>query len=579
MKKRGRVLSLKDKLFLSVYSVIFVLFFFTIILLSNTIRSYNDHYYDLISSLLNVNTDTVIAELKNYEKVAADIVVNDSIQSLLSEAKDSSSQLRITTSNTIRNVLSQNSLRLSSLNTIVVVPVDKSTAVVQSTASKMPPSEYLAMVDRLDDSEHGKWLTTYCSESHLIYVCRVNRLENVKLDTIGYIIFDIDLSSFFSFTKAESFVDEYTFVMMDEDYNLVYKTSDDISGVGRDYFDKASKREFSIASIEGDVYFTVVRSYSTWRFVCLVRYTELIGWLIYLIVIYVVLAVVLVVILTIVITRLYRNIYAAIDALRLKFLDFTGENVTLPDKSVWNRNDELGVLHEQFDEMAERVKSLTEAKLNAEMEKKRTHIEMLQLQISPHFVLNALQMLDWRAKKQKDAELSLMIESLGRILQVSLSKDTHVYLDTELNLVEEYIYIQQKRNPERIINLAVDISDDSLFGLIIPKFSIQPLVENACRYASASLAEISIVISGCIEGGKLHIKVSNTGSVYEDDLIEKLKRGEIVAHGNGIGMMNIIKRIEYAYGPEYGLRTSNENGMATVEVILPVKNEEEECFE
>jgi len=578
MRKR-KELSLKSKLFLSVYSVIFVLFFFSIIVLTNTIQSYNEHYYRLISSLLNVNTDTVIAELKNYEKVAADIVVNDSLQSLFSEAKDNNSSLRITTSNTIRNILSQNALRLSSLNTIVAVPVDKSTTVIQSTASNFLPSDYLGMIDELGDAEYGKWLTSYCSRSHLIYVCRVNRLENLKLDTIGYLIFDIDLASFFSFTKSESFVDEYTFVMMDENFNLVYKTSDDISGVSRDYFEQASEEEYTISSVDGDIFFTVVRQYSTWRFVCLVQYTNLIGWLIYLIVLYVVSALVIIIVLTIIITRLYKNIYSAIDALRLKFLYFIGEPVSLPDKSVWERNDELGVLHQQFDEMAERVNVLTEAKLNAEMEKKRTYIEMLQLQISPHFVLNALQMLDWRAKKQKDTELSLLIESLGRILQVSLSKDTHVYLDTELNLVEEYLYIQQKRNPERIINLKIDISDNSLYGLIIPKFSIQPLVENACRYAAASFSEIIIIINGRIEDGKLHIRVSNTGSSYEDGLIDKLKRGEIVAQGNGIGMMNIIKRIEYAYGPEYGMQTFNENGMATVEIILPVNIEGKECFD
>lgn len=576
--RKGKGLSLKSKLFLSVYSVIFVLFVFSIIVLTNTIQNYNEHYYRLISSLLNVNTDTVIAELKNYEKVAADIVINDSIQSLLSETKDNNSSLRITTSNTIRNVLSQNALRLNSLNTIVAVTADKSTAVIQSTAANFLPSEYLAMIEELEDSEHGKWLTTYCSRSHLIYVCRVNRTDKFKLDTIGYLIFDINLPSFFSFTKSESFVDEYTFVMMDENFNLVYKTRDDISDVSKDFYEQAAQKEFSIGEIDGESFFTVVRQYSTWRFVCLVQYTNLIGWLIYLIVLYVASALMIIFVLTIIITKLYQNIYSAIDALRLKFLNFSGESVNLPDKSVWERNDELGVLHQQFDEMAERVNVLAEAKLNAEMEKKRTYIEMLQLQISPHFVLNALQMLDWRAKKQNDAELSLMIESLGRILQVSLSRDTHVFLDTELNLVEEYIYIQQKRNPERIINLKIDISDNRLYGLIIPKFSIQPLIENACRYASASLSEILIIISGRIEDGKLHIRVSNSGSVYENGLIEKLKRGEIVAQGNGIGM-NIIKRIEYAYGPEYGMQTFNENGMATVEIILPVNREEEECFD
>ncbi len=578
-------MSLKTKLFCSVYSVIVIILLFSSIMLLNTIRSYDAHYYRLVSSFLKLGTDTIVADLKNYEKVAADISINDSVQAILSDVKDSGTQLRMTTASSIRNILSQNALRLNNLNTIIAIPADKSTVVIQAAINKGEDdylsimNKYLLLADALDENEHGKWITDYCSNGHLMYVCRINRIANVKLDTIGYLVLDIDLESFFNFESIDDFIDDYSFVMEDEEYKLVYKTTDRISTITEDIFIKAVDNDYLISYLNGGIYFIVASSYSQWRFTCLVQYSDLIGWLFYLIVLYVVLAFVLVVIIFGVITKLYRNIYGAIDALRLKFLLFSGEDVTLPDKSVWDRSDELGDLHDQFDRMTERVKSLTEAKLEAEMDKKRTYIEMLQLQISPHFVLNALQMLDWRAKKQKDKELSLMIESLGRILQVSLSKENQVYLDTELNLVQEYIYIQQKRNPEREINLVVDITDDSLYGLIVPKFSIQPLVENACRYASVSLNKIDIFIKSYIEDGKLYLKVSNTGSTYEPDLIEKLLKGEVRAHGNGIGMMNILKRIEYSYGSSYGLSTDNDDGMATVTIILPVISEDESCIE
>lgn len=582
--KKG--VSLKTKLFYSIYSVIVIMLLFSSIMLLNTIRSYDEHYYRLVSSFLKLSTDTIVSELKNYEKVAADISINDSVQSILSEIKDSGTQLRMTTASTIRNALSQNALRLNNLNTIIAVPADKSTVVIQAAINKGEEdylsfvNKYLLLADVLEENEHGKWVTDYCSTGHLMYVCRINRIANVKLDTIGYLIFDIDLGSFFSSDSMDDFIDDYSFVMEDENYNLVYKTTEKITTITQDTFLKAMDNDYLISYLDDEIYFVVARSYSQWRFTCLVGYSDLIGWLFYLVVFYVVLFIVLVVVIFVVITRLYRNIYDAIDALRLKFLLFSGrEDVKLPDESVWHRKDEIGVLHEQFDQMAERVNRLSEAKLEAEMDKKRTYIEMLQLQISPHFVLNALQMLDWRAKKQKDRELSLMIESLGRLLQVSLSKENQVYLDTELNLVQEYIYIQQKRNPERTINLNIDIADEFIYGLIVPKFSIQPLVENACRYGSPSLNSIYIRIKSYIDDDKLYIKVSNTGSLYEPNLIEKLQKGEIQAHGNGIGMMNILKRIEYSYGSGYGLKTDNDDGMATVTIILPVISEDESCTE
>ena len=65
------------------------------------------------------------------------------------------------------------------------------------------------------------------------------------------------------------------------------------------------------------------------------------------------------------------------------------------------------------------------------------------------------------------------------------------------------------------------------------------------------------------------ITVKNTGSEFEDNIIEKIKERHIVPQGFGIGLRNIHDRLQLAYGHKYGLTVSNEENMAVVRVKLP----------
>ena len=127
---------------------------------------------------------------------------------------------------------------------------------------------------------------------------------------------------------------------------------------------------------------------------------------------------------------------------------------------------------------------------------------------------------------------------------------------------------------------------ESLLDIPIPKFTLQPLLENAIRYGLEESSETCyITITSRTEDGTLILKIMNTGSSFEENFMEKLLDGEIQPHGFGIGILNIHKRIQMTYGSAYGLRlytiedeeTYEECAAAEIRIPCTQKEESKPC--
>lgn len=109
----------------------------------------------------------------------------------------------------------------------------------------------------------------------------------------------------------------------------------------------------------------------------------------------------------------------------------------------------------------------------------------------------------------------------------------------------------------------------------------QPLVENAINYALEEIPDICTVqITGCLTPEETLLEITNNGSQFPEDLLGKLTRSEITPHGFGIGLLNIQKRLQLQFGPDFGLEFINDElrDLAIVRIHLPPK-EGEPCIE
>lgn len=245
------------------------------------------------------------------------------------------------------------------------------------------------------------------------------------------------------------------------------------------------------------------------------------------------------------------------------------------------RKDEIGRLHQGFERMTTRIQNLVNTNYVNEILAREAQIKALESQINPHFLYNTLESINWRAKAVNNREISLMTESLGSLLRATLSnKKSLVTLSYELNLILSYITIQQIRFEERL-----DYREqvpDGLKNALIPPLTLQPLVENAIHYALEEMTEtcyITILAAETDKTGKngercIRISVTNSGSSFDEDLLELLKQHKKQPSRSGIGLLNIDKRIKLLFGEDYGLSLFNQEDCAVASITIPYRTEE-----
>ena len=264
-----------------------------------------------------------------------------------------------------------------------------------------------------------------------------------------------------------------------------------------------------------------------------------------------------------------------------RFMKSFGEgNYQVPEAPRKYQEDEIGLLYKNFDSMVEKIQTLIQENYVNEILKKEAQLKAMESQMDPHFLYNTLESINWRAKMIKSEEISQITTALGSLLRFSLGKNSEDFtLDQEMQIVNNYITIQKIRYQRRL-DFSADVPSD-LLGVFIPKFTIQPLLENAIRYGLEESSETCYISIVCREVlGLLIIRITNTGSSFEENCMEKLQSGEIQPHGFGIGILNIHRRLQLTYGEPYGLLLYNIEDeetyeeCAVAEIRIPCKKKE-----
>ena len=170
---------------------------------------------------------------------------------------------------------------------------------------------------------------------------------------------------------------------------------------------------------------------------------------------------------------------------------------------------------------------------------KASELRSLRYQVNPHFLFNTLNSLSALVMTGKDAAAEKMIQTLSAFYRRSLAEDPtgDIALEAEVALQRSYLEIEAVRFPERL-RTRFDLPE-ALETACVPGLILQPLVENAVRYAVASTARpVTVAIAAREEAGQLVLEVSDDGPAGPD-------AGE---HGFGIGLANVRDRLAARYG-------------------------------
>ncbi|KRF11141.1 sensor histidine kinase [Paenibacillus sp. Soil787] len=241
-----------------------------------------------------------------------------------------------------------------------------------------------------------------------------------------------------------------------------------------------------------------------------------------------------------------------------------------------NSEDEIGLLASGFNAMIRRVQELL-TNINFEQKKKREYeLALIQAQIKPHFLYNTLDVIYTLSEMGRARDVQRTTKALADFYRVALSKGREtITIEEEVRNVKDYLSIQRIRYSD-VFTFEFDIRGEVLGGLI-PKLTIQPLVENAIYHGLKTKGSLGLLkVTGEIVDGKIKIIVSDDGvGMLPERLDALMKKPESPEQAVGYGLRNVKDRIQLYFGDDYGLQIESQLGQGTeVTLWLPFQSEE-----
>lgn len=225
-----------------------------------------------------------------------------------------------------------------------------------------------------------------------------------------------------------------------------------------------------------------------------------------------------------------------------------------------------------FNIMMDKIDVLMERVKEEQRQLDRMRFNALQSQIQPHFLYNTLECIHWQALSSGSQEISTMVKALAQYYRICLSEGKDIIpLRVELEHVRNYLIIQNMRYGN-IITL-VEKVEEKYLSMMIPKLTLQPLVENSIYHGIRIKEGLTgtVEIEVCETEDAVFLKVKDNGGGMEPERIDYINRNiSDTDQDVGYGITNINKRIELMYGEQYGLRfRQNEGEGICVEIRFP----------
>ncbi|WP_139904931.1 sensor histidine kinase [Clostridium thermarum] len=280
-------------------------------------------------------------------------------------------------------------------------------------------------------------------------------------------------------------------------------------------------------------------------------------------------------------------------------LSHSAEKISVGDFDIeltqTHTGDETDILASAFIKMAKSIRNyIDELKEHAEVEKrlkeqelnnlkmksllKEAELKFLQSQINPHFLFNTLNAASQLAMIEGADKSSEFMENIAQLFRYNLKNiEELVTLREEIEYVKNYMQVLKIRFGSRITFYSN--IDESTLDVKIPRITIQPIVENAYIHGLQDLernGEIHMNVKN--SGDSVHIEIIDNGKGMDSACIQGILGSEqeevtFQKHVNGIGINNVIQRLQYLFNiadKQKLVNIESEIGQGTkVTLILP----------
>ena len=238
---------------------------------------------------------------------------------------------------------------------------------------------------------------------------------------------------------------------------------------------------------------------------------------------------------------------------------------------ITNTEYELKELSIGINEMLDSINQFVEDIYKLEIKQQDAHMRALQAQINPHFLYNTLEYIRMYAISEGSEELADVVYAFSALLRNNTNQEKTITLKEELDFCEKYVYLYQMRYPNRVAYHFM--IDPDLEKIEVPKFVIQPLVENYFKHGiDFTRFDNALSVKVLQEGKRVRIIIKDNGQGMTEKRLkqieEKLSHPKVELHGS-IGLQNVNERLRASFGSSYYMSLeNNETGGLTVSITF-----------
>ncbi|QFT76445.1 sensor histidine kinase [Erythrobacter sp. THAF29] len=192
-------------------------------------------------------------------------------------------------------------------------------------------------------------------------------------------------------------------------------------------------------------------------------------------------------------------------------------------------------------------------------------LAMLRYQLNPHFLFNTLNSISTLVLLKQTEPANAMLTRLSSFLRHTLIAEpgSQVTLGQEIETLQLYLGIERMRFEDRL-RTHFEIDEEAMQACL-PSMLLQPLVENAIKYAVSPQEEgARISVTAHVAGGRLRVSVEDSGPGIDGPLQQALfeQSGDVLGQpvSTGVGLANIRNRLTQAYGDNHVFETRSEPG-------------------
>jgi len=212
----------------------------------------------------------------------------------------------------------------------------------------------------------------------------------------------------------------------------------------------------------------------------------------------------------------------------------------------------------------ESLQTEREATLRSATLAQEAQFKMLRYQLNPHFLFNTLNAISTLILDNRNSTANSAVTGLSEFLRYTLDQDPmkKVTVAQEMDALNLYLNIEKMRFGERLtLEFAIDATASTM---LMPSLLLQPMIENAIKYAVTPREQGGkIRIGAHVTGGTLQLEVADDGPGLVDT--------SRVTNGRGVGIRNTRERLQVLYGERGTVTVSNTEPGLRVSLTLPAE--------